>query len=102
LIEVVYIGFREFALDKWTKTLVLIDDCGNKWNCTLFFLSISYRHRKIAGEWKQMIAACRICEAAQIKLGALMVGKNEIVYLEFYREIGFYGGFFFFFLKNGF
>jgi len=57
---------------------------------TLFFFgSISYRHRKIAGKWKQMIVARRICEAAQIKLGALMVGKNEIVYLEFYREISF-------------
>ncbi|RHN47748.1 hypothetical protein MtrunA17_Chr7g0256361 [Medicago truncatula] len=30
-----------------------------------------------------MIAAHRICEVAQIKSGALMVGKNEIVYLEF-------------------
>jgi len=30
-----------------------------------------------------MIAARKICEAAQIKLGALMVSKTEIVYLEF-------------------
>ncbi|RHN79519.1 hypothetical protein MtrunA17_Chr1g0178231 [Medicago truncatula] len=79
----VYNGFCEFALDKRTTALVLIDDCDNKWKCTLFLGSISYRHRKIVGEWKKMIAARRICEAAQIKLGALMVGKNEIVYLEF-------------------
>jgi len=44
-----------------------------------------------------MIDARRICEASHIKLGALMVGKNEIVYLEFYREIGFLVEFFVFF-----
>ncbi|XP_039683600.1 uncharacterized protein [Medicago truncatula] len=81
--KLVYNGFCESALDKRTTALVLIDDCGNKWNCTLFLGSISYCHRKIAGEWKKMIAAHRICEVAQIKSGALMVGKNEIVYLEF-------------------
>jgi len=36
-----------------------------------------------------MIAAHKINEGTRIKLGAPMVGKIEIVYLEVYREMGF-------------
>jgi len=36
-----------------------------------------------------MIAAHKIGEGTRIKLGASMVGKNETVYLEVYREMGF-------------
>jgi len=51
--------------------------------------SIMYNHCKIGGEWKRMIVEHKIGEGTRIKLGAPMVGKNETVYLEVYREMGF-------------
>jgi len=36
-----------------------------------------------------MIVEHKIGEGTRIKLGAPMVGKNETVYLEVYREMGF-------------
>jgi len=51
--------------------------------------SILYNHCKIDGEWKRKIVARKIAEGTRIKLGAPMVGKNETVYLEVYREMSF-------------
>ncbi|WJX32936.1 non-specific serine/threonine protein kinase [Trifolium repens] len=76
-----YEDFGEKALHKTTTTLNLIDDCGNKWNCVLIFGCFPYKHFKIGGEWKRLVAARRLEVGDHITVGGYKREKNEDFYL---------------------
>jgi hypothetical protein len=76
-----YEDFGEKALHKTTTTLNLVDDYGNKWNCVLIYGYFSYKHFKIGGEWKRLVAARRLEVGDHIKVGGYVREKNEDLYL---------------------
>ena len=80
-----YDGFCRLTLGKKTTSLVMIDDCGNKWNCISIYGPRPYKHIKIGGAWKRMAEARRLPLAATIKVGAANVGKNETIYFDVKR-----------------
>jgi hypothetical protein len=58
-----------------------VDDYGNKWNCVLIYGYFSYKHFKIGGEWKWLVAARRLEVDDHIKVGGYVREKNENLYL---------------------
>jgi hypothetical protein len=82
---VAYEGFTEVVLERKTTSLILIDDCGNKWNYILIFGMMSYNHYRIGSDWKRMVSARRIKEGKSIRLGALIGGNNKKVYISLDR-----------------
>jgi hypothetical protein len=76
-----YEDFGERALKKTTTTLNLVDDCGNKWNCVLIYGSFPYKHFKIGGEWKRLVAARRLEVGDHITVGGYVRENNEDLYL---------------------
>jgi hypothetical protein len=61
--------------------LVLVDECGNKWDCILLSGFVQYKHFKIEGWWKWFVAAARkFDEGIRVMLGAPIDGSDEVIY----------------------
>jgi hypothetical protein len=80
-----YTGFCEQCLDKRNKTLVLIDDNGNKWDCTLVVGTLIQANWRIGGQWKRMVDARKIKPGAYMIIGAPMHGNNTTAYFSVKR-----------------
>lgn len=76
-----YQGFCQLTLGKKSTSVLLIDDCGNKWNCITIYGTRPYNHLKIGGGWKRMVDARRIKVGTNIKIGAPYAGNNDKIYL---------------------
>ncbi|GAU22902.1 hypothetical protein TSUD_377140 [Trifolium subterraneum] len=76
-----YEDFGASAFDKEMTTLLIVDDYGNLWNCILIYGSFPYKHFKIGGEWKRMVAARRIAVGDRIKLQCDRHGRDEFIFL---------------------
>lgn len=81
-LELAYIGFYEMTLDRRTKSLKLIGDCGNIWFCTVIFRTRQYAHLKIGGGWKRMTLARRFHQELCIVVGAPEAGETRLFILE--------------------
>lgn len=75
-----YVGFSQLALDRTTKPLKLVDECGNIWNCTLQFERKPDPHFKIGGGWNRMIKARGLQNGVRVIIGAPFVGMNEKIF----------------------
>ncbi|MCI27288.1 replication protein A1-like protein [Trifolium medium] len=76
-----YEEFGEKVLEKKDTTISVVDDCGNKWDCMLIYVSFPNKHFKIGGEWKRMVAARRIAVGDVIELFGRTDTKSESLYL---------------------
>ncbi|KEH19197.1 hypothetical protein MtrunA17_Chr8g0359311 [Medicago truncatula] len=83
--ELAYNGFCELILDRRTTALKLVDDCGNKWDCTLIFDSRPYPHFPVGGGFHRMILARRLRDGCHVMVGAPGVGSNDTLYFRIVR-----------------
>jgi len=54
-----------------------VDECGNRWICTVVYATKPYKHFKIGGEWKRMVDARGLSAGCRVMLGAPTDGINE-------------------------
>lgn len=71
--------------DNDAKTMKMVDDCGNCWDCVLIFGSTPYEQCQIGGEWKWFVEARNearnVYEGVRMKIGAPVAGSNQTVYV---------------------
>jgi hypothetical protein len=63
----------------------MVDECGNKWMCSLVYGTRSYEHFKIGGGWKRMVDARRLCRGAHVMVGTPTAGDNKTIYFRVIR-----------------
>ncbi|MCI02353.1 replication protein A1-like protein [Trifolium medium] len=78
-----YDGFGEYAFEEDATTIKLVDDCGNKWNCTLVYVTFPFKHFKVGGEWSRLVAARRLAVGESVTVGAQANGHSQAIYLLF-------------------
>ena len=71
----------EKMLDTNTTSIQLVDDCGNSCDCIFIFGSAPYLHCRIGGQWKRFVDARRLREGVKIRLGVLVAGQNDTLYV---------------------
>jgi len=65
----IYKGLCDVTIGKKTTSLILLDDCGNIWNCITIFGTRPHHHIKLGGGWKRMVDARRLEEGVLVKVG---------------------------------
>jgi hypothetical protein len=60
---------------------MLIDECGNQWECTLLFGRRPCLHFDIGGGFNRMVMARRLCEGGHVMVGAPVLGSNAKLFL---------------------
>ncbi|XP_045814775.1 uncharacterized protein LOC123908244 [Trifolium pratense] len=80
-----YEEFGEKAFKKKMTTIEIVDDSGNIWKCIIICGSFQYKHYKIGGEWKRLVAARRIDVGDMIKLHCDVLGKDDHLYIKLNR-----------------
>jgi hypothetical protein len=78
--ELAYIGFCELTLDRRSTVLKLVDDSGNKWDCTVIFYTSPYLYFKVGGGFSRMLLARRLKDGCHIMVGAPVVGSNGTLF----------------------
>ncbi|KEH33753.1 hypothetical protein MTR_3g452180 [Medicago truncatula] len=81
-----FFGFCKLTLCKGTTSINLVDECGNKWMCTVVYGTRPYKHFKIGGGWKRMVDARGLGIGCIVKLGAPADGSNQKLYFKVIRH----------------
>lgn len=63
-------GFCELTLDVNVVVSVMVDECGNQWECSSLFGRRPFLHFIIGGGFNRLVMARRLCEGSHVMVGA--------------------------------
>jgi len=74
------------CLDTSSTSIRLVDEHGNRWNCTIQFVPGNDPHFLIGVGWNKMLKARGLKDGARVVLGAPGIGSNDTVYFNVIRR----------------
>ena len=80
--------FREQCLEKKNGDLMLIDDNGNKWNCSVIVGTLTQANWRLGGEWKTMINARHITHGSYMIIGAPIAANIRTAFFSLKHVLG--------------
>ena len=75
-----YVGFSIMCLDTSSTSIKLVDEHGNRWNCTIQFVPCNDARFLICSGWNKMVKARGLKDGDRVVIGAPGVGSNETLY----------------------